>query len=326
MGPLGVVVGLVGLVLRSNAVTPFVKLRNGVEMPILAAGTWQYNDSQAEASVTNAIKAGFNMIDTAYDYHNQVGVGKGIRNSGAARDSIFVETKVPGCGLDPAISTSSCYNDTKKVLQTDLDLLNMSHVDLVILHFPPKMAFVARSCHLFICDEVVDQWRAMEEFYAAGKARAIGVSNYCPSCFACLEGKAKVLPMVNQVGYHIGMGPDNGGFKSYADKNGIVMQAYSALGNKPWAQGADTEILHGKFTSSLAKAHNKSTIQVALKWLVQHGIPAVTKSSSVAHLQSDHDIFSWNLTDAEMKQADEFRLFGMPSFACNFEEQAAVII
>jgi len=294
-----------------------VQLRNGVEMPFIAAGVWQYNDTEAEVSVKAALQAGFKMVDTAYDYHNQAGVGRAVRSSGVPRKQIFVETKVPGCGLDPAVSTQNCYLDTHKVLAQDLSLLGLDYVDLVIIHFPPKLSMLLRSCH-FICAQVRDQWRAMEEFYAAGKAKAIGVSNYCPSCFACLDGSATVFPMVNQIGYHIGMGADPSGFRSFADSKGVVLQAYSPLGNKPWKKGVDPEILSGNFTSGLAKAHGKSTVQVALKWLIQHGVPVVTKSSNPQHLAQDLDIFSWNLTVSELADADKYRNFGFPSFACNF--------
>eukprot|EP00419_Tripos_fusus_P023026 CAMPEP_0172723296 /NCGR_PEP_ID=MMETSP1074-20121228/83477_1 /TAXON_ID=2916 /ORGANISM="Ceratium fusus, Strain PA161109" /LENGTH=322 /DNA_ID=CAMNT_0013549509 /DNA_START=53 /DNA_END=1021 /DNA_ORIENTATION=+ len=301
---------------------PTVRLANGVEMPMLAAGTWQYNDSQAEASVKAALGAGFRMVDTAYDYHNQAGVGRAIQSSGFPRGSIFVETKVPGCHLDDAVK--DCYEDTKKVLHEDLQLLNLSHVDLVIIHFPPRASMILRTCY-FACQQVRDQWRALEEFYAAGKARAIGVSNYCPSCFKCLDEDHKVYPMVNQIGYHIGMGPDPSGFRSLAEKKGVVLQAYSPLGNKPWKQGADPDILKGNFTTALAQAHGKSTIQVALKWLVQHGVPAVTKSSNPEHLKQDFDLWSWNLTAAEMQSADKYHTFGMPSFACNWEDEEVVV-
>lgn len=308
---------------RSVAV-PSVTLRNGVQMPLIAAGTWQYNDSQAEASVATALKVGFNMVDTAYDYYNQAGVGQAIHESKIPRSSVFVETKVPGCGFD-GTSTSACYNDTVAALERDLQLLKMDYVDLVIVHFPPKSSFFMRSCHLWVCDEIQDQWRALEEFYAAGKAKAIGVSNFCESCFGCLE-KAKVFPMVNQIGYHIGMGPDPSGFRSFADKHGMILQAYSPLGD--WhspGHGANEDIMSGQFTTSLAKAHNKSTIAVALKWLVQHGVPTVTKSSNPAHLAQDLDLWSWNLTDTEMAAADKYHLFGMPSFACNFEEATTIV-
>uniref|UniRef100_A0A7S2Q7F3 NADP-dependent oxidoreductase domain-containing protein n=1 Tax=Zooxanthella nutricula TaxID=1333877 RepID=A0A7S2Q7F3_9DINO len=308
----------------ASGAAPSVRLRNGVEMPLLAAGTWQYNESQAEASVANAIKAGFTMFDTAYDYHNQPGVGRAVRaatsDHGIPREKLFVETKVPGCGLDPAVSVGRCYEDTHKALAKNVELLGLDYVDLVILHFPPRAAFVTRTCR-FVCKQVRDQWRAMEEFLATGSARAIGVSNYCPSCFACLDGVAQVYPMVNQIAYHIGMGPDPAGFKSLADEKGVVLQAYSPLGNTPWKHGADPEIMSGTFTTGLADAHGKSTIQVALKWLVQHKVPVVTKSSSLKHLEQDIDLWSWNLTESELDAADKYRNFGMPSFACNFADQ-----
>lgn len=324
MSPRSICLVAAGLLVPfASAGVPTIQLRNGVKMPMIAAGTWQYNDTQAEASITAALKVGFTMVDTAFDYYNQKGVGLAIKNSNVPRESIFLETKVPGCGFDTT-KTNNCYNDTKRVLETDLSLLNVSYVDLVIIHMPPEAAMVMRSCHLWVCSEVAEQWRALEEFYAAGKAKAIGVSNYCPSCFACLEGKAKEFPMVNQVGYHIGMGADPSGFKSYANKHKMVLQAYSALGGTPGSDHANKDILSGKLTTKLAKAHNKSTVAVALKYLVQHGVPAVTKSSNPAHLADDLDLFSWNLTDAEMAEADKYHIFGMPSFACNFQETTIV--
>jgi len=294
---------------------PTVRLRNGVEMPLLGAGSARYSDSEAADVVKAALKADFVLIDTAFDYKDQRGVGKGVADSGRSRESVFLETKVPGCGLDPAISMSACYGDTAKVLEEDLRQLNMSYVDLVIVHFPPAAASATRSCVNLACEQVQNQWRALEEFYEAGKARAIGVSNYCASCFACLDSTAKVYPMVNQVNYHIGMGPDAGGFKSFADSKGVVLQAYSPLGKGH--QRVQDEILHGELTTRLAKAHGKSSVQVALKWLVQRGMAVVTESKSLTHLRADLDLWSWNLTEAEMAEADRFDLPGMPSFACD---------
>mmetsp|Transcript_53309 Transcript_53309/g.100273 ORF Transcript_53309/g.100273 Transcript_53309/m.100273 type:complete len:320 (+) Transcript_53309:70-1029(+) len=312
---------LVSLLTPVSAAVPVVRLRNGVEMPLIAAGTWKYNVTEAEASVSAALNVGFTMVDTAYDYYNQAGVGRAIHKHNASRSSLFVETKVPGCGFD-GVTTDDCYNHTKTVLETDLSLLKMDYVDLVIIHFPPKASFFMRSCHLWVCTQVQDQWRALEEFYAAGKAKAIGVSNFCPSCFACLDDKAKVFPMVNQVAYHIGMGADPSGFRSYAEKRGLVIQAYSPLGGMA---SLTKEILSGEFTTSLAKAHGKSTATIALKYLVQRGVPTITKSSNPVHLADDLDLWSWNLTDAEMAAADKYHVFGMPSFACNFEDSTTIV-
>merc|ERR1712187_960560 len=110
-----------------------------------------------------------------------------------------------------------------------------------------------------------------------------------------------------------------------ADKKGVVLQAYSPLGNTPWRHGPNQEILKGNMTTTLARAHGKSTIQVALKWLVQHGVAAVTKSSNPVHLAQDLDLWSWNLTADEIEKADKFRNVGfdMPSFSCNFESENA---
>jgi len=299
------------------ATVPTVTLRNGVKMPMLAEGTWQYDSDTAEKAVEVALTAGFTMIDTADDYGNQQGVGEGLRLSGKRREDVFLETKVSGCGGDKKVLPFRCYQGTKSVLENNLQLLNVSYVDLVILHFPPASAILTHSCSLFSCGSIQNQWRAMEEFYQAGKARAIGVSNYCASCFACLDGHAKVFPMVNQVQYHIGMGPDAAGFRTEADKRGVVLQGYSVLGNFVDFHGADPRIVHGKDIVAIGDAHGKSSFQVALKYLVQLGIPAVTKSTNPAHLKSDLDLWSWNLTAAEMTTLNDIKIPGNPSFMCN---------
>lgn len=309
------------------AAVPTVKLRNGVEMPMVAAGTWQYNSSAAYSSITAALKAGFTMIDTALDYHNQDGVGKAIADSTLPREKIFVETKVPGCGLDPSMKNIfDCYTGTKKDLETDLKLLNLPYVDLVIVHFPPISSMITRSCNSWSggCQMVRAQWKAMTEFYNEGNARAIGVSNYCPSCYACLEAMDNLtMPMVNQVQFHLRMGTDPSGFVSYHKAKGIQLQAYSVLGNSI-SHHASSEILSGNLTTSIGKAHNKSAVQVALKWVVSQGIPAVTKSSSLEHLQQDLDLWSWDLDSKEKQLLDTHSTpKGSPSFACT---QAEVLV
>jgi len=325
------------LFLPSAARPPRVKLRNKVELPLLSMGVWQYNSSTAEASVLAALKAGFTAVDTALDYWNQDGVGKAIRTAIASqtmrREDIFVETKVPGCG-NPLENTTrnpfDCYASTKRNLAFDLQQLGLTHVDLVILHFPPFPSFIVRSCGYLTgsCEMAKAQWKAMVEFYKAGKARAIGVSNYCPSCFECLRD-SEVFPMVNQVMYHVGMGADPGGIMSYGLKNGVVTQSYSSLGNNPFTQHADVRILKGNLTTSIARSHNVSTVQLALKYIVSQGIPAVTKSSNPAHLKSDLDLWSWDLSQEELGQLQAFEIPGALqkySFACNSAQQQHLVV
>merc|ERR1719329_558831 len=150
----------------------------------------------------------------------------------------------------------------------------------------------------------------MEAAYKQGLVKAVGVSNYCRKCFEVL-GNTSVKPMVNQFQMHVGMGKDPQGFLSYAKTNNMVAQAWSPLGC------GETEILTGKVTTEIAKAHGKSTAQVALKWLQYHGLAIATKSSSETHLAEDLDIFDWELTDDEMKSLDDAGFSkDTPSFLC----------
>lgn len=303
---------------------------------MLATGVYQYNVSEAYASISAWLKVGGRSIDTALDYWNQQGVGQAMKDSGVPRDQIFLQTKVPGCG-NPMENTTrdpfTCYKDTQKNLAKNLELLGMDYVDSVIIHFPPFPSFAVRSCGDLTgsCEMARGQWKAMEEFYKAGKTLAIGVSNYCPSCFECLA-KSDIFPMTNQVMFHVGMGPNSGidSLLNYSKPKGVVTQAYSSLGNTPWTGHANPDILHGNVTSAIAKNHNKSTVEVALKYIVDKGIPSVTKSSNPAHLASNLGIFTWNLTDAEHETLDKYVLPGSRaldkySFACNSMGDAFVV-
>jgi len=319
--------------LAAAVTVPNVKLRNGVEMPLLATGVYQYNVSTAYSSISAWLKVGGRSIDTALDYWNQQGVSKAMKDSGIPRKEIFLQTKVPGCG-NPGENTTRnpfrCYTDTKKNLAKDLELLGLDYVDSVIIHFPPFPSFITRSCGELTgsCEMVRQQWKAMEEFYKAGKAKAIGVSNYCPSCFECLK-KTEIFPFINQVMFHVGMGPKSGmdEIVKYHEAHGVTTQTYSSLGNTPWGHHANPDILHGNVTSAIAKAHNVSTVEVALKYIVDKGYASVTKSSNPAHLASNLGIFSWNMTDGEKQTLDSYvlpgsRTFDKYSFGCNSMDAA----
>lgn len=125
-----------------------------------------------------------------------------------------------------------CYNETQRVLKDNLRMLNTSYLDLVLVHYPPVTAFVARSCGGLTCAMARAQWRALEEFYAANLTRAVGVSNYCPSCFECLQN-ATVAPMVNQLLYHVGMGQDPKSYVSYCQQHGCVVSVRLAWQQAP---------------------------------------------------------------------------------------------
>jgi len=291
-------------------------------MSMIAAGVFQYNVSQAYSSVSAALKVGFAQIDTALDYHNQEGVGKAIKDSGVPRDQIFVETKVPGCGMDKTTwNPFTCYTDTKKNLEMDLQLLGLPFVDLVIIHFPPSITFPVRSCSNLTgsCEMIRSQWKAMEEFYKAGKARAIGVSNYCVSSWECIKETQTVMPAINQIEYHVGMGLDPQGLKSYHDAHGIVTQAYSPLGN------GDSTLITGDMVTNIGKAHNWSGAQTSMRWLIENGVPLTTKTTKQSHMEEDLAIFADALADEEKSQLDAAtQPAGKPSWACSSAEEVVV--
>jgi len=287
---------------------PSVQLNNGVLMPIVAEGTWQYNDSTAKDACEKALAAGFNHFDTAHDYNNQKGVGEfwaeAVAKSGG-RSNLFLTTKVPGC-VGGDVRPGHCYDDTIAMVNDDLRLLNVSFVDLILIHFPPLGCFAA------VCSEIQAQWKAFEDIYAQKKARAIGVSNYCQMCFECLFKNSTIVPAVNQVNYHVGMGPDPIGLVTYLKSKNIVLQAYSPLGD------GTSELINGPLVTGIGKAHNKTGAQVSLKWLAQKPVPLVTKADRADFLEQDIDLFDWQLTPGEVSQLDAAKSpAGLPSFMCD---------
>lgn len=267
---------------------PSVTLNNGVEMPLMALGT---NDNAGEtteaiaANVNQGLDLGFKSLDTAQDYpvlhpgRSLVGVGMAIQNR--SRDSFFLISKVS----DIAARPSKEYSSITESLDSSLESLGVEFVDLMLLHFPPITVIGNR------CSAMQEQWRAMEDFYKAGKARAIGVSNYCQSDIECIAQKAEVTPAVNQVQYHVGMGEDPRGLKSYLDGKGIVMQAYSPL---------QKELITGDLVVGIGQKYNVTGAQVSLRFIAQQQVPFNTVSTNPAHLQQDLDVFGFEFESEDL--------------------------
>jgi len=271
---------------------PNVTLNDGVGFPMLSLGTWQYSDSTAEAAVKLALQTGFNHIDTAHNYNNQAGVGKALAQFD--RSSYYITTKVMSVN-------SNAYDGTMKLLEEDLQLLGLDSVDMMLLHSPART-----------CSAIQEQWRAMEDFQAAGKAKSIGVSNYCQSSFECLSKTMKVTPALNQIELHVGMGTDPKGLVSYASAMGVHSQAYSPLGD------GSSELITGDLVTSIGKAHSMSGAQVSMRWLIENNIPLTTKTSKQSHMQEDLDIFGFSLEDAEGVTLNKATSpSGNPSWACS---------
>lgn len=272
---------------------PNVKLNNGVMMPMISIGTWQYDSPTAESVVKQALQVGFNHIDTANNYNNQDGVGKAL--VGVDRKSYFLTTKIP-----PVNSASTAYSTTKQQLQDDLNLLGLDYVDLMLLHGPPQN-----------CKANQEQWRALEEFYGTGKAKAIGVSNFCLSSFACINSTAKVVPAVNQIQFHVGMGPDPDTLISYGNSQGVLTQAYSPLGD------GTSELITGKLVTDIGSAHNMTGAQVSMRWIIEKNVALTTKTTKASHMQQDLAIFGFKLAEDETSRLDHATSpASKPSWAC----------
>lgn len=261
---------------------PMRGIRGNVPMPMIGAGTWQYNDTVAEASVLSAFGVGYRHVDTAYDYGNQVGVGRALKKAGLRRDEYFVTSKIPG-GLNSSASTAA--------LDTTLGQLGLDYVDLMLLHWPSRGA-AARQ----------EQWLALERWAKAGRARAIGVSHYCRKHLDDILSVASAPVALNQNQYHVGMGRANQSElhdMSYMQSKGVVYMSYSTLCG-PCPSPDNTLLLTGPLVADIGKSRNKSGSQIALKWVVQQGIPVIPKSASLEHIKSNFKLFDFELTSNEM--------------------------
>lgn len=191
---------LTALALTARGVMdPTVRLRNGVEMPLVACGTGGDSSAEAQSGVAVALKAGVTHIDTAHDYTCLPGVGAAIAEwlQSHERASLFLTSKVPGCGVPTQGLQPPCFDNTFAMATKDIATLvggANGQIDLLLLHFPPL-----EGCGGASCTKMQEQWAALEQLYASKKTRAIGVSNYCETCIKCIEANATVMPMVNQI-------------------------------------------------------------------------------------------------------------------------------
>ena len=190
-------------------------LPNGVAIPKLALGTWMIDDDKVADAVVAAVKLGYRHIDTAQAYGNERGVGEGIRACGVAREDLFVQTKLAAEIKD--------YDGAKAGIEASLETLGLDYIDLMIIHSPQPWADWAGEDRFF--EGNLAAWKALEEAVAAGKIRAIGVSNFQKQDLDNLLENATTKPMINQVLAHVGNTPFE--LIDYARSNGMLIEAYS---------------------------------------------------------------------------------------------------
>ena len=255
----------------SDAAIPQTRLGNGIAMPMLGFGTYGLRGDLCAQSVADAITAGYRLIDTAKVYENEEAVGAGVKRSGVARESLFITSKI---WVD-----DSGYDRAKQAFQTTLDKLQLEYLDLYLIHRPRG--------------DVRGSWSAMEELNAAGKIRAIGISNFDQDQLASLVSGSKTKPVLNQVETHPYLQQKDELTSLHTD--GVQMEAWS-----PFAEGR-----HGLFTNpvlqQLGTRHGKTVAQVVLRWHYQRGIVAIPRSSNPEHRRENLAIFDFSLSPEDMR-------------------------
>ena len=249
-----------------------IKLRNGVIMPQIGYGVYQVDPSECERCVSDALKVGYRMIDTAQAYHNEEGVGAAVAKSGIPREELFIVTKI-------WISNYG-YEKAKASIDESLRKLGTDYIDLMLLHQP-------------FCDRY-GAYRALEDAYKEGKLRAIGVSNFYPDHLIDLACNVEIPPMVNQVETHVF--DQQVKAQKYMEEYGCHIMSWG-----PFAEGRNNFFTNPVLVS-IGKKYGKSAAQVALRWLIQRGAIIIPKSVHVERMEQNLDIFDFTLSEEDMNE------------------------
>jgi diketogulonate reductase-like aldo/keto reductase len=264
-----------------------LNLNNGITMPGLGLGVFQSPPEETLTAVETALRGGYRLIDTAAAYDNEREVGEGIRRSGVDRDEIFVTTKL-------WISDYG-YDSAQVGFDASLRRLGLDHVDLYLLHQPVPTHF----------DDTIAAYKAAEKMLAAGRTRAIGVSNFSTQHLRTLIDRTDIVPAVNQVELHpYFTQPD---LREVHAELGIVTQAWSPIGGVlVYVPGADES--RGPLTdpviTDLAAKYGKTAAQVVLRWHLEHGFCAIPKSVKPHRIAENFDVFDFSLTAEEVAAID----------------------
>jgi diketogulonate reductase-like aldo/keto reductase len=270
----------------------YIRLSNGVEMPLLGYGVFLVSPDECERCVSDALSVGYRLIDTAQAYQNEEGVGAAWRKSGIPREELFLVTKVwiSNAGEEKAAKS---IDESLRKLQTE-------YIDLLLIH----QAY----------GDVFGSWRAMEKAYREGKVRAIGVSNFQAGRFFDFAHYVELKPMVNQL--QCNALAQQATIQPILDEFNCKTMAWGPLGG----QGIDG-IVKSDVLAAIGAKYGKTAAQVALRWLMQRGIVAIPKSTHKERMAQNFEIFDFTLSDEDMaqiatlnQQDTGFISFGDPQF------------
>lgn len=246
-------------------------LNNGVEIPQIQLGTWLINNDDVRKVIRQAINVGYRAFDTAKDYGNESGVGKGIWNSDVERSDIFLTTKLPTAVKD--------YKGTKKAIDDALDRFSLEYIDMLLIHSPQPWIEVNRVDDRHF-EGNLENWRAMEEAVKAGKVRTIGVSNFLQEDVDNIVNNGSIKPAVNQIEVHIGQVPTE--LMQYCEELGIQIEAYSPL--------AHGRLFNDHKINLYAKKYHVSPAQLMLAFDLQLGCIVLPKTDNIKEMKENLNI------------------------------------
>lgn len=257
------------------------------EIPILGFGTYKATGPEGVESVRHALMKGYRLIDSAAVYGNESAVGEGVKASGIAREEIFITTKLWRESLG--------YSSARKEFANSLTRLGLDYLDLYLIHWPAN----ARNYEDWQKTNA-DTWRAMEELQAEGKIRSIGVSNFWVEHLEALMQTAKAPPAVNQIEFHPGYWQPK--VTTFCQEHNIAVESWS-----PLARG---KVFGNELLKSIAQQHKRTVSQICLRWVIQHNVIAIPKSTTPERVEENINVFDFKLSEGEMNQIDKLPEMG----------------
>ena len=256
-----------------------LKLNSGTAIPAFGFGTWNLADGdEVFVAVSEALKAGYRLIDTAKVYGNERGVGEAIRKSAVPREEVFVTTKLWPSDFG--------YENALAAFEESLDRLGLEYIDLYLIHWQGRDK-----------DRRQESWRALVDIYRQGQAKSIGVSNYMVEHLEEVLATSDTVPAVNQIEFHPFIYSQQVPLIDFCKKHSITVEAYS-----PLAMGRH---MKNETIEAIAKSHDKSVAQIMLRWAVGHDTVPIPKSSHPDRIIENLDVFDFELSKEEMRVMNE---------------------
>jgi 2,5-diketo-D-gluconate reductase A len=256
-----------------TVIAPRIPLPNGARIPQLGFGTSPMGDATAEVAVATAIEAGYRLVDTAENYRNEYGVGRGLKAAGVPREELFVTTKFNKRWHGVELVAEAC--------EQSADRLGLDYLDLLLIHWPNPAK-----------DRYVQAWEGLIRLLEQGRVRAIGTSNFKPAHLERIIAATGVVPDVNQI--QLSPSVNREATRAFHARHGIVTESWSPLG------GGGADELHEPVVAELAARHGRTRAQIVLRWHIELGLVAIPKSGNRERIRQNIEIFDFALSPAEV--------------------------